>query len=173
MDKGRAIGPKGSRYYRFGVCLALFSLGACSSSNSYREPTPDPDRLAEAEARAEEDAEAQLEKDLAIAAIENDRGEPPRLLGDDEFEGVLEYYCSDCHSTALAPFSTASNPLLFATAEDLIEFGKITPGDAAMSRLVRRLWAGEMPPVGRAKPVPPATIELIADFVDNLPPPLD
>ncbi len=98
------------------------------------------------------------------------RGEPPRLLSQDEFEGVLDYYCGDCHALSLAPRCTAATCVLFATAEDLIEIGKLIPGDAAMSRRVRRLWAGEMPPVHYGKSVPTATIELIADFVDDLPP---
>jgi hypothetical protein len=48
----------------------------------------------EAEERAElaaieesERAALQLERELAIAAIENDRGEPPRPLSAEEFEG--------------------------------------------------------------------------------------
>ena len=51
----------------------------------------------------------------------------------------------------------------------MIELGKVIPGDAAQSRLLQRMQRGEMPPAGSSiPPVPAATVERIADFIDAL-----
>jgi hypothetical protein len=181
MDLGRAVGPKGSGYRRFGVCLALLSVPACSSSDSYPGPAPDPDRGAEVQARAEEVAELaaieereraalQLERDLALAASVNGR-EPPGLLSHEEFETVLEWHCGACHNHGIVSPGIDDITPPFETVEELIKFRRLIPGDAASSRVVLRMQAGEMPPVmARRPPVQPAILELVVDFIDSLPP---
>jgi hypothetical protein len=125
----------------------------------------------QAEEKARADADEQEQRDLAIAAIEDGRGDPPRPLDDEEFEGILAYYCGDCHAkrSQPGPAAVAAGPV-FDTTEDLIEQHRLTPGDAASSRVIERLREPERHPLQLDQPVvPPATIQLMADYIDSLP----
>jgi hypothetical protein len=162
------------RLRHFGVCVSLLSVCACGSSDD-RFARLRAEALARHEMQVEEqaqldalEAELQRERYLAeIAPIENDRGEPPRLLSSEELETLLGYYCGECHGLDNVDFG-----ITFETVEDLIEFQRMIPGNAATSRVMVRMQAGEMPPLQAGlPPVPPATIQLIADFIDSLPAP--
>jgi hypothetical protein len=155
---------------RIGFVIAFPALMGCHGETAM-ERGRSLDRAAAAEAAEQtlEDLQEQGQRDLAIAAIENDRGDPPRRLDGDELEGVLAYYCSDCHGMSRNPDAIGPGPI-FESLEDLLANGKVVPGDASASRVMVRLLRGEMPPPESGLPeVPPATIGLVADFIDELP----
>jgi len=138
---------------------------------------PDPETQAEqrsarveAQARAAEaiqiEATRASQLELTVREIEQNDA----VLDTAQIESVLAYHCGDCHRHRVGGDRT--DGLFFDRFEELIEIGKVIPGDAAQSRLLLRVWAGEMPPASSSRPpVPEATVSRIADFIDALPPP--
>jgi hypothetical protein len=168
MASGTSLGA--TRFGRWGLFVGLLASLACDRVTPRDRAIAAENAAAEqADEQARLEAEEQEQKDLAIAAIEDDRGEPPRPLDEDEFDGVLAYYCGECHGAGEG--SLDSNLTLpFETLEDLLDLKKVTPGDSAASRVMVRIRAEDMPPVQvDLPPVPPATVQLLADFIDGLP----
>lgn len=91
-----------------------------------------------------------------------------------QIERMLNANCGECHS--MPNFYPCSDCLGDSWGEplrisDLIELGKITPGDAAASRVMIRLYAGEMPPpVSGLPPMPDVDVSWLASFIDTLEP---
>jgi hypothetical protein len=92
-----------------------------------------------------------------------------------QVERMLNANCGACHSMP-AFYGCVDNlcgdwyrePLRIS---DLIELDKITPGDAAASRVMIRLYAGEMPPAASGlPPMPEADVSWLATFIDALEP---
>ena len=81
---------------------------------------------------------------------------------------VLQYHCGECHFPS--PCGTSDCGLQYMDdMAKLVETGKVIPGDGEASRLVLRMRRGEMPPLRSAvPPVPPASIERIARYIDVL-----
>jgi hypothetical protein len=155
-------------------CRALV-VGAVLSSSAACDMSQDreaewlalaQDQQERAEAQRAERAEAEQ----ALFALISEPGEPLRIEEEAELHLVLEFYCGECHRKVV---STSVDGWWFESLEDLIESGKIVPGDAERSRLVERLRAGEMPPPSAGDPpVPVAVIDAIAELIDSLPVPL-
>ncbi|HKO94509.1 MAG TPA: hypothetical protein VJU61_25320 [Polyangiaceae bacterium] len=160
-----------------GGALIAGSL-ACSSSHM-DPPAPDPEALsaqraarAQAQARAAEQAQFEAaqarELERAVQGIEGSE----TALDTAQVEQVLAYHCGECHAPLGSP-APAVDGLFFERFQELIEAGKVIPGDAAQSRLLLRMQLGEMPPAwSSAPPIPAPTVARIAAFIDALPPPL-
>jgi len=91
-----------------------------------------------------------------------------------QIERMLNANCGACHSMpAFFPCidclgDSWGEPLRIS---DLIELEKITPGDAAASRVMIRLYAGEMPPpISGLPPMSDADVSWLASFIDTLEP---
>ena len=105
-----------------------------------------------------------------ITAAERERAELERavrdieglpvgaLLTGEELVLLLDYHCGECHFPEAEPFDTAGLYYMH-DLDRLIEGGKIIPGDPGRSRLLTRILAGEMPPLGsgvrQCLPAPP------------------
>jgi hypothetical protein len=91
-----------------------------------------------------------------------------------QIERMLNANCGACHS--MPAFYPCVDNLCGPRGEplrvsDLIEFGRITPGDAAASRLMIRVYAGEMPPAASGlPPMSEADVSWLAAFIDALEP---
>jgi len=166
--------------HRLGTWLRsglLLGLSACSRSE-WQEPEPDPDlvaadreRQAQIAAQARDTAAADAEREQLVLALLSEPVEPARSLEVSEFYAVLGYYCGQCHPTDPDFVRPPSwDGLYMGDLNELIQIGKITPGDGEASRVVSRIRSGDMPPVSATGPrLPPAMIERIVQFIDNLP----
>jgi hypothetical protein len=91
-----------------------------------------------------------------------------------QIERMLNANCGVCHS--MPNFYPCSDCLGDSWGEplrisSLIELGKVTPGDADASRLMIRLYAGEMPPpISGEPPMSAADVSWLASFIDTLEP---
>jgi hypothetical protein len=175
----RSTLPQTRFWMRVGA-LCAGSLAACSSSHM-EQWTPDPEALAaqraaqqERQARAAEQAQldAAQARELEQAVLEIE-GAPSdsAALDVEQLELVLAYHCGDCHAHR-GPAEQWIDGLFFDRFQELIDLGKVIPGDSARSRLLLRAQNGEMPPASSGiRPVPASTLQRIADFIDALPAP--
>ena len=160
-------------YRDWGVRLALLGFLGCSSSH-LEDPPPDPALLAAAQAeaariRAERaaEADARAEQERAVLAILSESADPPRLFREDEVGLILVYYCGDCHGEP--PHDSADGIYYIDDIDRWAAEGKVIPGDGEGSRLVLRMREGSMPPItSDAPPMPAATVDRIADYIDSL-----
>jgi hypothetical protein len=160
------------RRWRAGFVLS--ALLGCSSSHT-ENPPPDPEFVAAARAERERiaaerqaEAAARAEQERAVLAIESETDSAPRLLREDEVYLVLAYYCVECH---VEPANTEATDGFWDLddMDAMIEGGRVIPGDGEGSRLIRRMRAGEMPPMMSGAPqVPAATVDRLADYIDSL-----
>jgi hypothetical protein len=156
-----------------GVLLVPF---ACSSGH-WEQPEPDPELVAAARAQQTREAEqrqavetARAEREQRVFALSQE--EPTRALSVEDFYDLLGHYCGQCHlPVGMRLFLGSREGLYVDDVEELIQIGKIVPGDGDASRLVLRMRQGDMPPVQRGAPVPTSLIDRIADFIDRLPTP--
>jgi hypothetical protein len=89
-------------------------------------------------------------------------------------ERMLNANCGECHSMPSffpcsdCPNGTLGEPLRIS---NLIELGKITPGASDASRVMIRLYSGEMPPPSSGLPPMSETdVAWLASFIDTLDP---
>jgi hypothetical protein len=150
-----------NRFRYWNVPGPLLVLAACNSSHT-QQPEQDP-VIVEA-TRAETARAAELQQ--TVLAIES---APPDTLSEGQFYQVLDYHCGNCHF----PVDYPSESVLgyFNNLHLLIQRGKVIPGDAESSPLVLRMRMDQVsPPAGWERPpVTDVAIDLIADFIDQLP----
>jgi hypothetical protein len=106
-----------------------------------------------------------------VLALLSEPAEPARVLEGPELYAVFGYYCGQCHPTD-ADFvrGPSWDGMYMGDLNELIQTGKVTPGDGEASRLVLRMRKGDMPPISSAAPpMPDAMIERVVQFIDNLP----
>jgi len=91
-------------------------------------------------------------------------------------EALLYSYCGECHGSDWEqrnPGADGAGMYYVDNIERLIATGKIIPGDPAGSKMVRRLSAGEMPPVSAVTAdlpaAPPELTQRLSDFIASLP----
>lgn len=152
-----------------GVVLLL--TAACDSDRGPGWDREDALRVREERSEAQRQAAIaeHTQEEQALLELISGPGEPPRVRNEAELELVLDFYCGECHRS---PIPSSADGLYMESLEHLISVGTIVPGNAAMSRLVSRMRAGEMPPVSSGDPpVPIAVIDAIAELVDALPVP--
>lgn len=154
----------------------LVALSACSSGR-YQQPERDPELLAawweqheKDAAQARDEAAAAAEREQLVLSILSEPVEPARVLEVSELYAVFGYYCGECHPTDpdfVRPDSW--DGMYMGDLAELIQIGKITPGEGEGSRLVLRIRRGDMPPVGLAPRMPEAMIARVVEFIDSLP----
>jgi hypothetical protein len=117
------------------------------------------------EQQAREDAQAAELRQVELA-LESD---PPDTLSEAQFLQVLEYYCGACHSPT--PGLQEQNfSLFFQDLQHMIERSRVLPGDAEGSPIIVHMRADQMPPEGwNTPPVSDVAIQLVADFINQLP----
>jgi len=108
------------------------------------------------------------EIESSVLALERESVGMTAPFSQDELMLVLQYHCGECHFPS--PCGTSDCGLQYMDdMAKLVETGKVIPGDGEASRLVLRMRRGEMPPLRSAvPPVPPASIERIARYIDVL-----
>jgi hypothetical protein len=88
-----------------------------------------------------------------------------------QLEGMLQDHCGPCHSEQhfMVPIDYIPCPMVPVTFAELIEIGKVTPGNAEGSRLIVRLRDNSMPPPSsQLPPLSEQQIARLADFIDTL-----
>jgi hypothetical protein len=144
------------------VLALLAGLAACAHEPDVSEPGEWlPDDVV--------DTEPAPEPWLNVPIAEGEEGCELRQV-----ERMLNANCGQCHSMpSFFPCSDCTGaqfgePL---RVSDLLEIDKITPGDADASRVMIRLYAGEMPPaVSGLPPMSETNISWLASFIDGLEP---
>jgi hypothetical protein len=116
------------------------------------------------------DAESAPEPWLNMPIAEGEEGCELRQV-----ERMLNANCGACHSMP-SFFPCSDCQASFSVGEplrvsSLIDIDKVTPGDADASRLMIRIYTGEMPPPSSGlPPMPDADISWLASFIDTLEP---
>jgi hypothetical protein len=90
-------------------------------------------------------------------------------------ERMLNANCGMCHSMPYfhpcidcLGYALYGEPLRIST---LMEYDRIVPGDADASRMLIRIYRGDMPPpVSGLPPMPEADVAWLASFIDTLEP---
>jgi len=94
---------------------------------------------------------------------------PPDVLSEDQLHQLLgDYYCGDCHF----PFPCGScerGGTYLDTLQEMLRQGTVIPGNAESSPLIGHMRQHEVQLPDEIPPVSEAAIELISDFINQLP----
>jgi hypothetical protein len=159
----QVLGMSLSVFVRRYAPVAWITLLACGGHRQQPEQDPEQDPVALEAARAEQARASELEQ--AVLAIESD---PPGTLSEGQFYQLLDYYCGACHFPQDYP--TEWILTYFNDLQQLVARGKVIPGDAEDSRLVLRMRTHRVSlDTWEGPGIPDTAIDLIADFIDQLP----
>lgn len=89
-----------------------------------------------------------------------------------QIERMLNESCGACHGVDTF-FPTSDGPYVPTpmSVSQLLALDKIVPGDADASRVMIRIYAGDMPPPATGlPPMPEADVAWLASFIDTLDP---
>lgn len=163
-----------SRHLQLPVWVLL--LAACGDDaydNAIRKQHAQVAAAIEAKQRvdAEKAAEAEAQRAARLQdalAIESD---PPAVLSEDQLHQLLvDYYCGDCHF--YVPCGNCEWGGTFMNdLQEMLRARTVIPGNAAGSSLIDHMRKHRVQLPDEIPPVSEVAIELVSDFINQLPTP--